>query len=115
MLQSPVIGVIDDATRLVSGDGVAFHNPFNGGFAVDHVFVGFFRNARNGNLFVVNDAGLVIDVLGFAFAFIDGFLGETLYKVSGASALKKARFSPAAIPNRGKSAEVDFDETMRHL
>jgi hypothetical protein len=42
-----------DAAVLVHGDLVALHDPFEGGFAVHHVLVGFERDAGEG------DAGVV--------------------------------------------------------
>ena len=63
MFKGPVVGVVHDAARLVGGDGVAFHEPFDGGFAVDDVFVGLKGNACDGELFVIDDAALVVDSL----------------------------------------------------
>lgn len=37
----PEVGVVDDAAVFVGGDGLAFHDPFEDGLAVDDVVVGF--------------------------------------------------------------------------
>lgn len=39
VLAAPVVCVVHDAALLVRGDGVAFHDPLDGGFAVDGVVV----------------------------------------------------------------------------
>ena len=59
MFAAPVVGVVDDAAGFVLGDLVAFHDPFEGGFAVDDVVVGIERDAIEGEVGVVVDAGLV--------------------------------------------------------
>ena len=37
----PVVGVVGDGALFVGGELVAFHDPFDGAFAVDGVVVGF--------------------------------------------------------------------------
>lgn len=59
MFLAPVVGVVLDAGGFVDGDLVAFHDPFEGGLAVDDVVVGFQRDAIEGEEGVVMDAGLV--------------------------------------------------------
>ena len=49
----PEVGVVGDAAVFVGGDGLALHDPVDGGFAVDDVVVGFQRNAGDGDVFVV--------------------------------------------------------------
>lgn len=49
----PVVGVVANAAFFVRGDLVAFHYPFYGAFAVDHVVVGGGGNVGNGDLAVV--------------------------------------------------------------
>jgi hypothetical protein len=36
----PEVGVVGDVAGFVGGDGLAFHDPFEGGLAVDNVIVG---------------------------------------------------------------------------
>ena len=55
MLAAPVVGVVHDAALLVRGDGVAFHDPLDGGFAVDDVVVGLGRDAAERGRGVVDD------------------------------------------------------------
>ena len=42
---------------------MAFHDPFNGGLAVDDVVVGFQRDVADGDVLVVDDRGFVFDAL----------------------------------------------------
>jgi hypothetical protein len=51
----PVVGIVGDAAVFVGGDLVAFHDPFDGAFAVDDVDVGFGRYVFDGDLAVVNN------------------------------------------------------------
>lgn len=62
---TPVVRVIHDATVLIYGDGVAFHQPLNCGLAIDNVFVGFIRDFRERTGIIVDDG------------VTDAFLGET--------------------------------------
>lgn len=55
VLAAPVVGVVHDAALLVRGDGVAFHDPLDGGFAVDDVVVGLGRDAAERGRGVVDD------------------------------------------------------------
>lgn len=55
VLAAPVVGVVHDAALLVRGDGVAFHDPLDGGFAVDDVVVGLGRDAAECGRGVVDD------------------------------------------------------------
>ena len=59
-----VVGVVGDLAGFVGGDGLAFHDPFDGGFAVDDVVVGFGGDVAEG------DVGIVVDdsFVGKAFA-----------------------------------------------
>ena len=58
MLAAPVVGVVHDAALLVRGDGVAFHDPLDDGFAVDDVVVGLGRDAAECGRGVVDDGGI---------------------------------------------------------
>ena len=59
MFAAPVVGVVLDAAGFVDGDLVALNDPFDGRLAVDDVIVGFQRDAIEGEVGVVVDAGLV--------------------------------------------------------
>jgi len=43
---SLTIGIVDDSAVFVFGDGLSLHYPFQGGFAVNHVFIGFQGDMR---------------------------------------------------------------------
>ena len=43
----PEVGVVLDAAVFVFADRLAFHDPFEGGFAVDDVVVGFFGDVAD--------------------------------------------------------------------
>ena len=47
MLLAPEVGVVDDAAVFVLGDGVALHDPLDGGLAVHDVVVGFQRDVAD--------------------------------------------------------------------
>ena len=55
MLAAPVVCVVHDAALLVRGDGVAFHDPLDGEFAVDDVVVGLGLDAAECGRGVVDD------------------------------------------------------------
>ena len=57
------VGVVGDAALFVCGDGLAFHDPFDGGLAVDDVVVAFQRDVADGDVLVVDDRGFVFDAL----------------------------------------------------
>ncbi len=65
MFGAPVVGVVGDAAVFVTGDLVAFHDPFEGGLAIDDVVVGFQWDTGEGEVAVINDSGL-IDLLVLA-------------------------------------------------
>ena len=44
----PEVGVVGNAAVLVFADALAFHDSFEGGFAVDHILVGFQGDVANG-------------------------------------------------------------------
>lgn len=58
VLAGPVVWVVADAAVLIHGHLVALHEPFEGGLALDDVVVGFQRDAIEGEVGVVMDAGL---------------------------------------------------------
>lgn len=78
-----MVGVVGDVAGFVGGDGLAFHDPFDGGFAVDDVGVGFEGDVAKGDVGIVEDGGLVgkgfsgLRVFGFAEAhFGDAVVGR---------------------------------------
>ncbi len=56
---APGVGVVGDAAGFVGGDGVALHDPFDGGFAVDDVIVGFQGDVAEGDGVVVDDGAFL--------------------------------------------------------
>ena len=54
-LFGPVVGIIGNAAFLVRLDLVAFHDPFHGRLAVDHVLIGLSRDTGKGYFAVVQD------------------------------------------------------------
>jgi len=48
---------------VVGGDGLAFHDPFQGELAVDDVVVGFQGDVADRDVVVVDDGGLVVEAL----------------------------------------------------
>ena len=46
---------VGDASGFVGGDGVVLHEPFDGGFAVDDVLIGYKGNDAQNGAVVVND------------------------------------------------------------
>ena len=67
----PEVGVVGDAAVFVGGDGLAFHDPFEGGLAVDDVVVGGEGDVFEGDALVVDDGGFVVDA--FAGLRVAGF------------------------------------------
>ncbi len=58
-----------DAAVGVGFHGLAFHDPFEGGFAVDDVVIRFQRDVADGDVVVVDDGGFVVDgLVGFGVA-----------------------------------------------
>lgn len=70
----PEVGIVHNAAVFVGGDGLAFHDPVDGGFAVDDVVVGFKGNAGDGDVLVVDHGGLVVDALAGLRVFALGVL-----------------------------------------
>lgn len=58
-LCSPVVGVIADARLLVGAEGIALHDPLDGRLAIDDIVVGAGRDVVDGDVAVVENAGLV--------------------------------------------------------
>jgi len=54
-----LVGVVGELAFLVGGDRVAFHDPLDGAFAVDHVLVGLVGDALQADVGIVQDDGLV--------------------------------------------------------
>ena len=48
------IGVINDAAGLVGLNTLAFHHPFKGRLAIDHIIIGIERNIANGDMIVID-------------------------------------------------------------
>lgn len=73
-----VVGVVGDVAVFVGGDGLAFHDPFDGGFAVDDVVVGFERDVAEGDVGIVVDDGLVGNAFsaGGVGGFAETHLGD---------------------------------------
>ena len=70
-LTDPVVCVVDDPAFLVGLDGLARHDPIDGGFAVDHIAIGIRGDLLYGDAVVVEeDGGAVVD--GLAVFFLSG-------------------------------------------
>lgn len=92
----PEIGVVDDAALFVLRDGLAFHDPFDGWFSVDDVVVGFQWDFVDGDVFVVDHRGFVVDTLAgfrifalreFHFLHVEVFVGQTQFVLHGSCPL----------------------------
>ena len=79
----PEVGVVGDAAVFVGGDGLALHDPFEGGLAVDDVVVGGERDVFEGDEVVVNDGGFVVHILaaGEVFCLGEFHLGDPVASV----------------------------------
>lgn len=72
------VGVVGDLAGFVGGDGLAFHDPFDGGFAVDDVVVGFEGDVAEGDMGIVVDDGFVGKAFagGGVFGFAEAHFGD---------------------------------------
>ena len=78
VLAGPEVGVVDDAAVLVFANGLAFHDPFEGGFAADDVGVAFFGDVADREVSVDGFVGRGIGGLGESHLLRAATLGRSL-------------------------------------
>ena len=105
MFSWPVVWIIFDLGRFINGDGIAFHYPFNYGFAINDIFVCFEWNVLNGNMVIIDNACFISNELSI---FVTNF--GKLYFINGKVLV--VFVCPVVLPNVHIAIYSDTTSTM---
>ena len=114
MFMCPIVRVVGDTAFGVGGYGITLHYPFDGGLAVDHILVGFGRNALYGDGVVVVDdafAGILSCWDFESFLYIEHFAINSQQRGHGLGSATLSAFQ-ALFPQKPivLEAEVPIEE-----
>ena len=80
----PIIRVIGDAGIFVSCDLIALHDPFDGAFPINYIFICFFRDISDRDFAIIIDGILLTFFLGNApFSMVNNELSALMTMQSG--------------------------------